>query len=191
MLKRLLQTQEKFKNLLLTLELLLQLYSDQIIYETEEYIVDDNIYEETFTDTRDVQVEFQDTRTVYEEFQDTRDIEVPRTVITQEEVLDTDYIEENDLFLEDGIYYSISSETETYETTETRDVETEVEFTDTRIVETERGLIVEVKCDFCLQEWHELVAFINPKAMKNDETVIKQLIKSNKKEKEDGKAEEE
>jgi hypothetical protein len=75
--------------------------NDQIIYETEEYVVDENIYEETFSDTREVVVEFEDTRLVeetftntrVEEFEDVRLVEVTPTTEQYSEVLD---------FLENG-----------------------------------------------------------------------------------------
>ena len=55
-----------------TREVMVEAKPDQIIYETEEYVIDDNIHEETFTDTREVTVEFEDTRVITEEFQNTR-----------------------------------------------------------------------------------------------------------------------
>jgi len=57
---------------------------DQIIYEMEEYVADDNIYEETFTDTREVKVPFEDTRVVTQEFENSREVEVEVAPITKE-----------------------------------------------------------------------------------------------------------
>jgi len=90
---------------------------EQIIYETEEYVIDSNIYEETFIDTKEVVIEFEDTRMVEEtftntrtetqEFNDTRDIQV--------EFQDTRMIEET--------FTNTRTETQEFQNTRTVDGE--------------------------------------------------------------------
>ena len=108
---------------------------DQIVYETETYVVDDNIYEETFTDTREVTVEFQDTRTRTVEFEDTRDVivEFEDTRVVEESFTNTREVEVEfeDTKMVEETFTNTRIETQEFE--DTREVV--VEFEDIRTVE--------------------------------------------------------
>jgi hypothetical protein len=116
------------------------LVDDTWVIISEEEFLDYRTETETFTDTREIQVPFTDTRIVMEEFEDTREIEVLVQEAYNEEVINQTLIEARGLVEQDGVYYSVSTETETYTYIEdvptemTREVE--VEFTDTRNVFT-------------------------------------------------------
>jgi hypothetical protein len=101
--------------------------AEHIIYTQENYVIDENIYTETFTDTRDVTVigdviMIDETYTEREvqfiqvdvEFEDTRNITVVDVPAHTIEVIDYEAVSEQGLIFRDGLYFEEETIDEPY-----------------------------------------------------------------------------